>query len=1148
MDNTNPPVVRTQPSVVPILERIKLSDLFSVTDADFEPEVTRLRFRDNSPGAGHFLLGEQVLTSNAFIEIPATQLPAVSYRGANEFARETFSVQVYDGKYWSNIATNSITTGNVTPVVTVVPARLSEADTVRIDRFINVTDGDGDPILRYMLVDRKINAAGGQFFIDGVAQQQASWFTVNGGDFSRLMYRGTDVGRDVEQIGVMAWDGYSWSEIAEFEIATTTEPIVLPTTESVLVDQRRSAVAFFNSADQDNDPIFSYNVVDYRINPDGGYWEFMGNRMPSATWFTILATELNQLFYVGGSTGPQTERVGVQIFDGFQFSKVTNFDIKTVTPPEVSGLDVDVQAGHYLNMATGGTKNVLDGEVTGSMPILDFSDPDGDQIDEFMFNDLSQNSNGGHFVFKDVKVPSASYFRVPANELDQLFYRGGEFGPQGENISVLAHSNGVWSVPSKFRIGTLENRFAPELHMFEVNARAGTSMNLSGMFSSSDADGDAIHSFSFFDTGDEPNSGFFSVNGVTQPAKTWITLDWDQLGAVRYHLSALANTENIRMTVFDGRKVSTVESATMNAIAAPVIDATVNDISVDGIERVPAGSLFTQLDSGPSFRQYQIYDENTFFRSGRLELDGFDLQQGVVHTITADEFSRLVFKGAESDFGRQFDPMLVRAENGVTGWTEWERINVNTDPIGHEALVSGTQWTPQPGKTVLTYMFIDSFSPLPTYYICPPAENPDEECNNTKALNQAQRESIREVLAVYETAIDLDFVEVPWTHNAANATMIFGAADLPSGVGAWAYYPSGNVSNGYSHHLGDIWYNNTAGYDPTTIVDVSLGSNFRATTYHEIGHTLGLKHPHELDPALSVFLDFDYNTVMSYQHNNSYNIYPAYSDQPASAALYDIVELQRIYGANMEHNANNNHYGNFFSGSDPHFTSNTEQHQTTFWDAGGTDTFNFSNHVADETIDLREGTWTSINGVQRSLRIQYNTVIENARGGTGNDNIRGNEISNLLFGNQGNDVLRGGGDDDVLRGGIGDDTYIWSLGDGRDRVREEGNGGLDIVEFYDPSGTIDSLEDDFTVRRFGSELRIDLTLDQAEGQGTVSIINMEDPDSAVELMRIHGLQGTKIGNDIDLVSLFDIATSAPTRYFLTDTLGQNGGYIAAPLT
>ena len=136
---------------------------------------------------------------------------------------------------------------------------------------------------------------------------------------------------------------------------------------------------------------------------------------------------------------------------------------------------------------------------------------------------------------------------------------------------------------------------------------------------------------------------------------------------------------------------------------------------------------------------------------------------------------------------------------------------------------------------------------------------------------------------------------------------------------------------------------------------------------------------------------------------------------------------------------------------------------------------------------------------------------------------------------------------DSSRGGAGSDTYIWSLGDGRDIVREEGNGGIDTVEFFDPSGSIDSLEDDFVFRRFGDELRIDLTLNQGEGQGTVVIADFGQAGSEVELMRFHGLLGDQIGPDIDLLSIFETATSVAQTYTVTNQIGQNGGFIAVPV-
>ncbi len=275
---------------------------------------------------------------------------------------------------------------------------------------------------------------------------------------------------------------------------------------------------------------------------------------------------------------------------------------------------------------------------------------------------------------------------------------------------------------------------------------------------------------------------------------------------------------------------------------------------------------------------------------------------------------------------------------------------------------------------------------------------------------------------------------------------------------------------------------------------------------------------------------------MSYSTDNANNPFPPYPESASTLMLYDIVELQRNYGANTDYNSGNNQY----------FYSTTEQHQETIWDGGGIDTINFTNHTADESIDLREGTWTTWNGVEQSLRIAYDTVIENARGGSGNDTLRGNEVANLLIGNAGNDTLRGGGDKDVVRAGAGNDTYVWSLGDGNDIVLEDGMGGTDTMQFFDPSGSITTLEDDFTFRRFGGNLRIDLTLDQGASQGSTIFLGYSDAASQVETLQIHGLGGLQIGGNIDLVSIFNQSTNLAQRFRVTDDMGTNG-LIAVPV-
>ena len=73
------------------------------------------------------------------------------------------------------------------------------------------------------------------------------------------------------------------------------------------------------------------------------------------------------------------------------------------------------------------------------------------------------------------------------------------------------------------------------------------------------------------------------------------------------------------------------------------------------------------------------------------------------------------------------------------------------------------------------------------------------------------------------------------------------------------------------------------------------------------------------------------------------------------------------------------------------------------------------------------------------------SLIENAKGGSGNDVLRGNQANNTLQGNAGNDKLfgmvgndklDGGAGNDVLTGGAGNDDFIFKKGYGRDTVTD----------------------------------------------------------------------------------------------------------------
>jgi serralysin len=70
---------------------------------------------------------------------------------------------------------------------------------------------------------------------------------------------------------------------------------------------------------------------------------------------------------------------------------------------------------------------------------------------------------------------------------------------------------------------------------------------------------------------------------------------------------------------------------------------------------------------------------------------------------------------------------------------------------------------------------------------------------------------------------------------------------------------------------------------------------------------------------------------------------------------------------------------------------------------------------------------TGVSGItatsHRNVSIAYNTIIENAVGGSARDYLFGNDVANILSGNGGNDVLDGHLGNDTYSGGAGADEF-----------------------------------------------------------------------------------------------------------------------------
>lgn len=378
---------------------------------------------------------------------------------------------------------------------------------------------------------------------------------------------------------------------------------------------------------------------------------------------------------------------------------------------------------------------------------------------------------------------------------------------------------------------------------------------------------------------------------------------------------------------------------------------------------------------------------------------------------------------------------------------------INTGSSYLDALLAGSSYRWNSGSAfgtaaTVTFSFL---SAVPSYYAASAGER-----SNFVALSAAQKQGVRDALAQMSEVANITFNEVSDAGNGGQIRV--GTALLPSGVGAWAYYPNqGSIG-------GDMWLSNRYANN----LNMTVGGYGFLTVLHELGHAVGLKHPGNYNaggggtegPYLPSSTDTHQYTVMSYNANSQVGEYAN------TLMLYDIAALQYLYGANTSTR----------SGDTTYTVSNSAEEVRTIWDGGGTDAIDASNQSQRAIINLTAGTFSSIGirtggtAATNNIGIAYNVTIENAFGGSASDTIRGNDAANdlrgsagndSLWGLDGNDVLSGGSDDDKLYGGDGNDTLTG--GTGSDLIN--GGSGTDVAVF---SGNRAS----YTINQVNNALRV----------------------------------------------------------------------------
>jgi serralysin len=233
-------------------------------------------------------------------------------------------------------------------------------------------------------------------------------------------------------------------------------------------------------------------------------------------------------------------------------------------------------------------------------------------------------------------------------------------------------------------------------------------------------------------------------------------------------------------------------------------------------------------------------------------------------------------------------------------------------------------------------------------------------------------------------------------------------------------------------------------------------------------------------------------------------------NNPQTPLISDILTIQAKYGADPTTRAGDTvYFANSNAGNAVYDLNSNPFPYLAVYDAGGNDTFDFSTANSGVFIDLRPGSFSSatagyqtlaqanaateafnavtdavqgdfelwdapsyagwvatvqsiganrvlndtgVSGVtatsHRNVSIAYNTVIENAIGGSAKDYLVGNDVANKLSGNGGNDVMDGLGGNDTYTGGAGADDFRISGIGGNDKITDFTT-GVDKIRLTD---------------------------------------------------------------------------------------------------
>jgi flagellin-like hook-associated protein FlgL len=438
----------------------------------------------------------------------------------------------------------------------------------------------------------------------------------------------------------------------------------------------------------------------------------------------------------------------------------------------------------------------------------------------------------------------------------------------------------------------------------------------------------------------------------------------------------------------------------------------------------------------------------------------------------------------------------------------WRSVGQELDLNGRSITAGVNGFASGSALTTITYSFMNTasggatstggtYSAYPTGSVI--GNSADDQYGRVP-FTADQQAAVRRALDYYSSIIGVTFVE----KTDGSAGNLNFANNTQTVSGGYAYSPQSIGEKTY------IYMNNTATY--TAANNLEDGDYGYTALIHEIGHAMGLKHPGNYNaggggaspPYLPGSMDSRAYTTMSYSTPSGWT-----GTDASTMGYLDIAALQYLYG----------------KGDNPNqtftFTDSDASVLKTIWATGDDNVVNVSALTNDVSVDLRGGSFISING-NSNIGVAYGTDID--------DLYLGDSDAVVYADADGLDVFRDDGDV-TFTGGRGTDRIILAANAANGPIVVGGTlGGYDT--FYDYDARFDQ------VVTSGVSIATASVID-----GIDSSLTLSGSSATIQSHRISsdGLvtfsTNDSFDQDVELTSLADVAVAV--QYLQGNDIGGN---------